>query len=97
VLYGKQSTQIGTSTTINGGKVGSLQLVTSVGNTNITADIHSDNLVRLANSNTIRGNITAANRNNSAGPVFSAGSNFSFAGNNAQIMPAVMSLSRAAL
>lgn len=84
VLFGARSTQIGTSTTLNGGRIGSYQLVQTIGNTNITANINSEGQVQLANSNTIRGNITAKNSGNNA-PAFSAGSNFSFPNNKSEI------------
>ncbi|HEV7330310.1 MAG TPA: S8 family serine peptidase [Flavisolibacter sp.] len=85
VLFGGNSTQIGTSTTINGGRIGSNKLVQTIGNTNITADINSANRVQLANSNTVRGNITAENKVPGEGAVFSAGSNFSFPNNKGEI------------
>ena len=85
VLYGNNNTQIGTSTIITGGRIGSNQLVSTVGNTNITASIHSANLVQLSNSNTIKGNISAQNLSGSSGTIFSAGSNFSFPNTNARM------------
>jgi hypothetical protein len=84
VLFGARSTQIGTSTTLTGGRIGSYQLVQTIGNTNITADINSEGRVQLANSNTIRGNITAKNSGGSALAI-SAGSNFSFPNNKSEI------------
>ncbi|NTS40640.1 S8 family serine peptidase [Flavisolibacter sp. BT320] len=85
VLFGANSTQIGTSTTVSGGRIGSKNLVQTTGNTTITAAINSDNVVQLANSNTVRGNITAANKKNFTGTIFSTGSNFSFPDASSQL------------
>ncbi|MDQ3278100.1 MAG: hypothetical protein M3Q06_07225, partial [Bacteroidota bacterium] len=85
VLFGANSTQIGTSTTVTGGRIGSNKLVQTIGNTNISAQINSANRVELANSNTINGNITAQNQLNASGTIFAVGSNFSFPSNKGEI------------
>ena len=81
VLFGGKTTQIGTATTINGGRIGSYNQVITIGNTDITGDINSDNLVQLSNSNTIKGNISAKNQLNVKGVILSTGSNFYFPNN----------------
>src|SRR6187401_565423 len=56
------TTLIGSSITINGGKVGAYKLVQTTGNvTFIGASIHSGDKITLTNSNIVGGKITAAN------------------------------------
>ncbi len=71
------SVVIGTSTNVTNGKVGSYKLVKTVGNTQMTASIHSGGRIELGNSNNITGNITAAAN---SGTVFSTGSNATIQG-----------------
>jgi hypothetical protein len=77
VLFGKTGVQIGTSTNILSGKVGSNTLVTTTGTSSFAGDIISRGKVVLANSNTVNGTIYAANATNppAAGIVLQAGSN----------------------
>src|SRR5258705_3615390 len=59
---GTGTTLIGSSITINGGRVGAIKLVQTTGNvTFINANIHSGDKVILTNSNIVGGLITAAN------------------------------------
>src|SRR5688572_27195822 len=55
---------LGSSTTIQQGSVGSYRLVTSTGNSTINANIYSGGTVQLANSNVVGGRLTAANSAN---------------------------------
>ena len=59
VLYGSNSVELNTSTSIAGGSIGSSSLFRTIGNTTITANIYSGGRVDLSNSNTITGNISA--------------------------------------
>jgi len=71
---------IGTSATVNGGKIGSYQLVQTTGNAQLNADLHSGGRIILSNSNTVSGVITAGGQQATTSVLFSAGSNF--LGNN---------------
>jgi len=53
--------QMGPSTVVNGGSVGSYKFVTSTGTINLTGNIYSGGTVQLAGSNTVSGKITAGN------------------------------------
>ncbi len=76
--------QLGSSSNLQGGSVGSFQLVKSTGNLTINANIYSGGKVDLANSNTISGKITAANAYAGSGNILSAGSNINI-GNNVDV------------
>lgn len=69
--------QIGTSGTVNGGKIGSYKLVRTTGNAVINADLHSAGEIVLSNSNTINGNIYAGDQAATSNLILQAGSNFS--------------------
>ncbi|HLX93537.1 MAG TPA: MBG domain-containing protein, partial [Puia sp.] len=73
--------QLGSSTTIVGGAIGSYLLVTTTGNSSITGNIYSNGTVILANGNTISGRIAAANAASAAGTILTVGSNASIGGN----------------
>jgi len=77
VLYGKTGVQVGTSTNILSGKVGSNTLVSSTGTSSFAGDVISRGRVVLANSNTVDGNIYAENVGNPAasGTILQVGSN----------------------
>ena len=77
VLFGKTGVQVGTSAKVLNGKVGSNVLITSTGTASFGSDIVSRGKVVLANSNTVDGNVYAANATNPAatGIIFQAGSN----------------------
>src|SRR5678809_1159763 len=79
VLFGKTGVEMGTSTNVLSGKVGSNTLVTSTGTASFAGDIISRGRVILANSNTVDGNIYAENATNPAatGVVLQSGSNAS--------------------
>src|SRR6478672_8284140 len=61
VLYGSNSVELNTSTSVAGGSLGSNSLFRTIGNTTIAANIYSGGRVDLSNSNTITGNISAQN------------------------------------
>ena len=69
------SVNIGSAVNINGGHIGSYNLVNSTGNSELNADVNSAGLINLANSTTVNGNITAENQDNATGVVLSMGSN----------------------
>jgi len=75
------TTLIGSSITINGGKVGAYKLVQTTGNTTINADIISGDKIILTNSNIVNGRISAAanypNLPISTGTILSVGSSTS--------------------
>ena len=77
VLFGKTGVQVGTSAKVLNGKVGSNLLVTSTGTASFGGDVISRGRVVLANSNTVDGNVYAANATSPAAPgiIFQAGSN----------------------
>ena len=75
------SVTINSSTTINGGFVGSSRLITSTGNSNIKSSIFSDGTILLANGNTVTGKIAARNAQGVTGNIVSVGSNASLQGN----------------
>jgi len=79
------TTLIGSSITINGGKVGAYKLVQTTGNSTINADIISGDKVILTNSNIVNGKISAAanypNSPISTGTILSVGSSASISGN----------------
>jgi hypothetical protein len=76
------TTLIGSSITINGGRVGARKLVQTTGNVTFTnASIHSGDKVILSNSNIVGGIITAANSSGSTGTVISVGSSTNISGN----------------
>src|SRR5260221_3602717 len=86
VLFGVNSdcascgVNMGSSTSISGGSVGSNKLVQSTGNVSFTGNIFSGGTVILANGNTIGGRITAANSASLTGNILSAGSSAVFMG-----------------
>ena len=76
------TTLIGSSITINGGRVGARKLVQTTGNvTFIGASIHSGDKIILSNSNIVGGLITAANSSLSTGTIISVGSSTNISGN----------------
>ncbi len=75
--------QLGGSTVINGGAVGSYKLVTTTGSVNITGNIYSGGTITLAGSNTVGGKIGALNLQNLAltSNIFTAGTYSTLKGN----------------
>ena len=65
--------QIGSSSTINGGTIGSLKLIYTTGPVTVTGNVFSKGTIELANNNVVKGNIAAANSFNSSGTVLSVG------------------------
>lgn len=74
-VFGKEGVQIGTSSQIATGDVGSSKLVQSSGTASFGGNIHAGGQVKLANSNTISGNVTVANAGLATGSAFQMGSN----------------------
>ena len=72
---------IGSSSSINGGSVGSYKLVQTTGNASVTGNIYSGGTVILANGSTIGGRITAANSASLTGTILNAGSSEVLKGN----------------
>ena len=87
VLFGGSSTyttgyvQLGSSTNVQGGALGSYKLIKSTGNSTVNANIYSGGTVQLANSNVISGKITAANSPAVSGTIMSVGSSANLSGN----------------
>ncbi len=77
-LFPGYAVQLGSSTTISGGKVGSSNLIQTTGNSTINADIFSGGTIDLTNSNSVTGRLTAAGY---TGTVISIGSNANINGN----------------
>ncbi|HOS48933.1 MAG TPA: S8 family serine peptidase, partial [Bacteroidia bacterium] len=73
--------QLFSSTTINGGWIGSNVLVKSTGSSTMTGSIRSGGTVVLANSNTIGGGIVANNNGLQTGTSISVGSSAKISGN----------------
>ncbi|HJW16857.1 MAG TPA: hypothetical protein VJ499_07045, partial [Flavisolibacter sp.] len=81
VLYGRNSVELNTSTSVAGGYLGSNNLFRTIGNTTINANIYSGGRIDLSNSNTITGNISAQNTSGATGYIFQTGSNAAITGN----------------
>ena len=67
--------QLGSSSSVNGGTVGSYKLVKTLGTVSITGNVFSKGTIALANSNSVTGKISAANSTNASGTILSVGSN----------------------
>src|SRR5258708_7085023 len=65
----------GSSSTINGGAIGSYSLMQTTGGANFSCNIFSQGKVILANGNTVTGRITAANSAAVSGNIVQVGSN----------------------
>src|SRR5688500_144367 len=78
------TTLIGSSITINGGSVGAYKLVQTTGNATINSNIYSADKIIIANSNVIKGDISAAanypNLSFPGGTILSVGSSTSITG-----------------
>ncbi|MDN3654626.1 MBG domain-containing protein [Ferruginibacter paludis] len=74
--------QLGSSTTINGGSIGSYKFVQTTGNSSIGANIFSGGTISLTNSNVVTGKIAAGlpNTNPAPGTVLSIGSSATLGG-----------------
>jgi hypothetical protein len=75
------SVQIGSSSSILGGSVGSFRLVTTSSSVSITGNIFSGGSVQLGNSNTVTGRITSANSPVTNGTILNIGSKANIGGN----------------
>jgi hypothetical protein len=73
--------QLGSSSNIISGAVGSYTLIKSTGNTIIGGSIYSGGTINLTNNNNVGGSITAANGSKLSGTIFQMGSNASIKGN----------------
>ncbi|HYJ63460.1 MAG TPA: hypothetical protein VEV62_06935, partial [Parafilimonas sp.] len=78
------SVYISSSTNITNGRIGSYNLVTSSGNSNLSCTLNSGGTINLANSNKITGSITAQNQYNATGNILQIGSN-AFVGANIDV------------
>jgi hypothetical protein len=74
--------QLGSSTTINGGSIGSYKFVQSTGNSTVSSNIYSGGTISLTNSNVVTGKIAAGMPNTSpaAGTILSIGSSANLGG-----------------
>ena len=72
--------QLSSSTTVNGGILGSYVLVKTTGTSTITGSIRSSKFVILSNNNTVGGKIAAANGGLQTGTSISIGSGLNLAG-----------------
>ncbi len=72
---------IGTSSSITGGSIGSYHLIQSTGNASITGNIYSGGTIILANGNTVGGRISAANTAALTGTILNVGSSAKLNGN----------------
>ena len=87
VIFGGNSSaatgyvQLGSSSSVQGGYVGSYKLVKTTGSTTINANINSGGTITLANSNVVSGKITAANSPVVAGTILSVGSSTNLGSN----------------
>ncbi|MBL0343064.1 MAG: hypothetical protein IPP71_20660 [Bacteroidetes bacterium] len=73
--------QIGSSSSVTGGAIGSYVLVCTTGPVSLGGNVNSGGKVALANSNTVTGKVTAANSANLTGTIFSSGSSSNISGN----------------
>ena len=73
--------QLGSSSNVNGGIIGSLRLIKSTGTVSITGNVFSNGTIELTNSNSVTGRIAASNSLNIPGTVLSVGSNANLGGN----------------
>src|SRR4051812_27579890 len=71
--------QLGPTTSIQGGSIGSFNLIKTTGNSTMNTNLYSGGTIVLANSNTVTGKITVANSGNLTGNVLSVGSSANFA------------------
>ena len=81
VLFGgNNAVQLNSSTSISSGSVGSYSLIRTTGSSVLGGDLHSGGRIELANSNTVAGNITAANSASLTGTILQVGSNANLKG-----------------
>ncbi len=73
--------QLGSSSKVIGGTIGSLKLVKTTGTVNITGNIFSKGTIFLANSNTVTGKMAASNSPSVSGTTVTVGSNANLGGN----------------
>src|SRR5882724_1241824 len=73
--------QMGSSSTISGGSVGSFSLINTTGSSNIYANLYSGGTIQLSNKTVVGGKIAVANFSEATGTVFQAGSNAVLNGN----------------
>ncbi len=82
VLFGGSGyVQLGSASSVNGGSIGSYQLIQSTGNSQINANLYSGNSIQLSNGNGITGNVSVANASSLTGNVLLIGSNATIVGN----------------
>ncbi|MFM2326370.1 MAG: hypothetical protein RIR31_572, partial [Bacteroidota bacterium] len=73
--------QLGSSSNIQGGAVGSYKLIKSTGSSTINANVYSGGIIQLANSNIVSGKLSAANSASQSGTILSVGSSTNISGN----------------
>ena len=73
--------QLGSSTSVSLGSIGSFKLVQTTGTSSISGNINARGTVVLANSNTVTGKITTANFYAATGTILSVGSSANLGGN----------------
>src|SRR5205085_4891319 len=59
--YPGPAVQLGSSSVVTGGSIGSKKLIKSTGSATLNCNLHSQGTVLLANSNAVTGKVTAAN------------------------------------
>ncbi len=72
--------QIGSSTTVTSGAIGSFNLIKTTGTASLKS-LYSDGKIQLTNSNTVDGDISVANSQNAGGTILSIGSGGRINGN----------------
>jgi len=73
--------QLGSSSNVNGGTIGSFNLIKTTGTVSITGNVFSKGTITLANSNSVTGKIAASNSPFKTGTIVSIGSNANLGGN----------------
>jgi hypothetical protein len=73
--------QLGSSSAVNGGAVGSFKLIKSTGTVSFNANLYSKGTISLTNSNSVTGKIAASNSPFVTGTILSVGSNANLGGN----------------
>src|SRR5690349_10655297 len=79
------SVNISSATSINGGRIGSYNLIQSNGTTTLNCTLNSGGIISLGNSNKISGSITAQNINSATGDILKMGSN-AYVGNDIDVL-----------
>ncbi|MDQ6903159.1 MAG: S8 family serine peptidase, partial [Bacteroidota bacterium] len=78
---GSGGVELSSSTSVQGGSIGSFKDVKTSGNATLNSNIYSGGTIELYNNNVVSGNIAAANTNGSRGITLTAGYSTYIAGN----------------